>query len=479
MISGLFTFGFSLWLGSLQSIWFDEAYSIDLIQRSYGDIIKFTAADAHPPLYYFLLKAWSSVFGMGEISLRAFSSVAGGLSVIFGALLLEKLFGRKTALYSLPFLVLAPFLIRYNFEIRMYALASLIGVAATYTMVRAVYDKSGKHWVFYAFLVALGMYTLYFTALLFIAHVLWLAWRWFRQPNRQKLLVQPWLRAYLGSFLLFIPWLPTFIDQFIHPVGSGVAHYVGYSDVVGILSYSLLYKAPWQMGAWQNLGILAVLVVLLALYIKVWRVANKDTKSKLALVTIYSLVPFAILTLLSVPPLSPRYLERYMSHVLIGLYLLIGACFGLAAAKGRKLRWLAAYVFIIGLSIYGLFNLKSVGNFTFERMLEPRAKQITENVVCEPGDVVMAGDPLIYYELKYYLPDCDFRFFVTWGELSERGGFAAIYGTPLQVREGDKLAAPKVHYFYTDPEPLFKLDGYERQSFKQILKYRYSIYEKL
>ena len=37
-------------------IWFDEGFSINLINNSFTDIILFTALDVHPPLYYLILK---------------------------------------------------------------------------------------------------------------------------------------------------------------------------------------------------------------------------------------------------------------------------------------------------------------------------------------------------------------------------------------------------------------------------------------
>ena len=57
------------------SIWFDEAFSAYLIQFSYWDILVFTAEDVHPPVYYWLLKAWSTLFGTTEFALRSLSVV--------------------------------------------------------------------------------------------------------------------------------------------------------------------------------------------------------------------------------------------------------------------------------------------------------------------------------------------------------------------------------------------------------------------
>lgn len=53
----------SLWIGLRQSVWFDEAYSIMVAKRSASEIIRLSALDTHPPLYYLILKIWANVFG--------------------------------------------------------------------------------------------------------------------------------------------------------------------------------------------------------------------------------------------------------------------------------------------------------------------------------------------------------------------------------------------------------------------------------
>ncbi|RYF28745.1 MAG: hypothetical protein EOO17_04390 [Chloroflexi bacterium] len=108
--------------GLTQTTWFDEGYSVLLAQRPVGELISLTALDAHPPLYYLLLKGWIGVFGLSDLSLRASSALFGALAIVATALLLRKLFTTKVAIISLPFLTLAPFMLRYDYEIRMYAL---------------------------------------------------------------------------------------------------------------------------------------------------------------------------------------------------------------------------------------------------------------------------------------------------------------------------------------------------------------------
>ncbi|MCS7001252.1 MAG: hypothetical protein NZ518_00235, partial [Dehalococcoidia bacterium] len=41
-----------------QSLWYDEGFSVFLARHAVADIIRLTAGDIHPPLYYVLLHGW-------------------------------------------------------------------------------------------------------------------------------------------------------------------------------------------------------------------------------------------------------------------------------------------------------------------------------------------------------------------------------------------------------------------------------------
>lgn len=41
------------------TIWVDEAFSVELVKHSFVDIIKLDATDVHPPLYYLIYKLFA------------------------------------------------------------------------------------------------------------------------------------------------------------------------------------------------------------------------------------------------------------------------------------------------------------------------------------------------------------------------------------------------------------------------------------
>ena len=64
------------------SIWFDEAYSAYLTRYNLADLTHYTAIDVHPPLYYYLLKGWTNLFGNSVAAYRSLSVVLGVIALV-------------------------------------------------------------------------------------------------------------------------------------------------------------------------------------------------------------------------------------------------------------------------------------------------------------------------------------------------------------------------------------------------------------
>ena len=80
-IAILASFVLVLYMGKGQDIWFDESYSIVLAKQPLPELLQLTGVDAHPPLFYLLLKAWGSVFGWSELALRSLSALVAAATV--------------------------------------------------------------------------------------------------------------------------------------------------------------------------------------------------------------------------------------------------------------------------------------------------------------------------------------------------------------------------------------------------------------
>lgn len=443
----------SLSIGIRQSVWFDEAYSILLAKQSWEQLLYLTSIDTHPPLYYLLLKVWATIFGWGELALRSLSILAFGGSVFMGGLLVRRLFGIRIALIAVVLMVLSPFMLRYGFEIRMYALGSLIGVAATYVLIVAqqarVTAERIRYYVLYALLVALGMYTLYYMALLWIAHLVWLIWmEWRRSRSVARLARAPWLFAYAGAVTLFLPWLPTFLKQFGNGALAPIAEAVTLENMISIVSFLTVYEPLERLGPTLSLIVAAAILTIGWLAVRAFRFVTAKERPYLVLLAMYLLVPIAVLAVVGF--VRPMFVERYLSHVAIGATLFLSVAIGIVWSRAKHLgRWAIgglAAVFLIG-----VLQLTVLGNYNFQRSNQPAAQQIAALVQdCHDGVTVLAGDPYVAIELLYYLDACPVYFYDPSDYLI--GGYAPLNESDLQVKDPvSELPVDRpIHYVYFD-----------------------------
>ncbi|HEU5122141.1 MAG TPA: glycosyltransferase family 39 protein [Candidatus Saccharimonadales bacterium] len=381
------------------------------------------------------------------MALRSLSVIAMGGAALTGVLFVRRYFGVKAALGTLGFVVVAPFLLRYGFEIRGYALASLIGIAATYVLVSAVEAKHHKRqrllYVVYAVLVAIGMYTLYYTAVLWIAHVVWLVWR--ARSRKEPILRQSWWAGYVGAAALFLPWLPTFLSQWGSGALAPIAQQLTVENMVGIVSFWFLYQSSAQLNGFWSLVIVAVIASLIYLAVMAFRLVLARQKPYLVLLGFYTAVPVVVVALISL--YRPMYVERYLAHVLIGAILFTGVAVALLWQK-RRPQAVGVAVFLGVVLVCGVAQLIQVGNYNFQRHQTPHIREVAEALDCKDHPMVIAESPYEAIEISYYADGCDVRFF------SENdtfiGGYAPLSRSDKRVEDINKVADKNFIYIYYD-----------------------------
>lgn len=144
--------GKSLMLCFSSDIWYDELFTVGMIEHSYGDLIAFTARDVHPPLYYCIVKFFVDLCKLissqtNPVVIAKIVSVLPyfillGYSVTF----IRKRFSSLTGGLFLFCVIAMPQLGSYTVEVRMYSWALLFVTAAllhAYGII-VCYDMSGE-----------------------------------------------------------------------------------------------------------------------------------------------------------------------------------------------------------------------------------------------------------------------------------------------------------------------------------------------
>jgi predicted membrane-bound mannosyltransferase len=62
-------------------LWIDEAFTKAVVKRSFGEMTGLIKNDFHPPLYFYGLKVFVSLFSVSDFTLRLFS-VLGVLATL-------------------------------------------------------------------------------------------------------------------------------------------------------------------------------------------------------------------------------------------------------------------------------------------------------------------------------------------------------------------------------------------------------------
>ncbi len=201
--------GFALRIYRLgdKNVWWDEGLASWAARQSAAAMVHWTATDVHPPLYFWLLHLWRPLSGDTEFGLRLLSVFFGLLTIAATYLLGKQINGRATGLLAALFITLSRFDIGWSQEMRMYALAALLGALALWAAGRVWEHGRFPDWLLYVAFMTAGLYTLYlFVLVLVTANLVWLGLFLPRQQNRWRAFWQ-WSAAQTAVLLLYAPWL--------------------------------------------------------------------------------------------------------------------------------------------------------------------------------------------------------------------------------------------------------------------------------
>ncbi len=282
-----------LWNLASESAWIDEAYSIELAKLSIVDILKGSAADQHPPLYYLLLRLWLTL-GTGITYARLLSVIIGVINVAQILLFGKKIAGIAIGLLSGILLAVSPMHVWYSQEIRMYILLVALTTASTTALWWALQDNKPYRWIFYGFFSTLSIYTHYFTFFILFAQGIWvLIWVWKQRAMRP---LWYWIGASVGMLILFFPWLPVAINQArFHTmtwVDSPTIHVIRDTLLRLIFGVAIL--------PWPDIFLWLITIVLIGLFIwSIREISSKLIENKQAyyFTAIIALVPFTAISI--------------------------------------------------------------------------------------------------------------------------------------------------------------------------------------
>ncbi len=346
----LLAFGLRLHRLDLQPLWGDEGWSLYFASMDLGEMIRLTAEDIHPPLYYLLLGGWLRLVGSTPEVARIMSSFWGVLLVPLIYRVAARLFDRPAGLAAAGVVTVSPFAIYYSQEVRMYGLVALLGLGSFYCFSQQLAhpekptpdsqpqtaggQRPRRYFWGYVLTTAAALYTMYYAVFLPIFQLIFFITTLRRQQIREWRM-HAYFRSLSVTLLLYLPWVFYATLKLVAYV-QGKRTAEGYIPL-GPLHFIESHLVAFSLGhlpdstrllAWGT--ILFLLVALLGLlyhprYHPESAQGGNSHPSSLVLLY-YLFLPLLLGYLINlVYPFTPRYFERTLMLAAPAWWLLLGA----------------------------------------------------------------------------------------------------------------------------------------------------------
>ena len=291
-----------LWLGRTE-LAHDEPFTVYWSQRSLAELWAMMRTENNPPLFFLLIKAWSTVAPFDGAWLRVPSALFSALVVWPLFLLARSLGGLRVALVAALLFTLNNYHYGFAHEVRAYALFTLLSVLSMWLLVRAKDKPVGLRSLLGLSAVnILLVYTHFFGWLLIGVQVLCVLLIADLKPLRRSFFL-----GALFTALSYLPYATTFVGRFSQSVTEGTWLKAPVPEE--------LYNMVWR---WSNAPVLAVLFLLL---IVVALVRSRGRGSAIRISLIWTFIPLFGMYLASY--VAPMFHDRYLVYAAPGFALLV------------------------------------------------------------------------------------------------------------------------------------------------------------
>ncbi len=411
IVAGLVLIGVAIRLVLMRSIWVDEAISIHQAHMSLPSMLEnLRETDRHPPLHYLVLWVTVRLFGDGETAVRAPSIIASAALIPAMFVTGRELFDRRTGLVAAGFATIAPLVVWYGQEARMYAIFMLLGVIALWAQVMVLRDGRNRWWFLYAGSTIALLYTHYFAAIpIAIQQVVFAVAAWKRARAGlpiKRLMIGVWL-TWFALAVAAAPLASFAHEQYSHSQAAGMG-FGGAPSAAAPLSfpgssaslYAILSNFVWAIwGYHENSTMLRIaalwpLLMLLSLALMGQR-RSASTRVVLAL----ALGPIVLLLFVGLVKRDLFEVRYFIAAVPMLLLLLARAA---AGGPRRRLPAIIATA-ALGLTLLGALADQQL-NPNNPRAFDFRGALAQIRSEARPGDTVLYAPDYLRDVVGYYSP---------------------------------------------------------------------------
>lgn len=375
-------------LGAFQSnIWFDEAYSVAMAERTITEIWTIGGNDVHPVLYYWMLRIISLItnaWGITSIAwkiiiYRIFSVIPMALLGVLGYTHIKKDFGEKAGMLFSFLVFFLPESAIYGIEIRMYSWAILaVTILGIYAYrLRLSENSNRRNWIMF-FISSISSIFLHYYGLMAAGLINVVLLIYLTMKKRGKDILSICIFG-LIQLVAYIPWLMYFVSQ-LTSISKGFWIQFKFPDTL----YELV-GAQLAGNLDYKLGFVIAIILYIYLGIKLFKYKG-DKKPAIFSVGIYLAVILAAIIMTKVLHTSILY-YRYL-FVITGLYI-FAISFILSKEQNNKIIWCICAIIAI---LATMSNIKLIQDVYSENNGK-QYKYLQDNIE--------EGDQIVYKEIGH------------------------------------------------------------------------------
>lgn len=358
-----------------QSLWSDEGFTFALSQQSILHILRITAQDYNPPLYYLFMHGWMLLFGTSEYTLRLPSFIFHCITVVIAHMYFEEHYDSKGFRLWLATAVVffCPILLYFAFEARMYSLLALLTMLSSYALL------TRRRRLFILTSIA-GFYTHYFYLFVWATQ---LGYSWFVTKSASQ-----YRRLFVVPFLAFVPWVLYMLPK---ALGHGGGFWVGRPDLLTFIALPGLLLTGYE-GVWKyfDRSLLLFSIVSLATVVSSAWITRLSFRTYWFWVVLAFIPSYAILL---ISYIYPMYVPRYLIFSSLGLCMFLASVIvSLRDTKGL----------LVGVAILLLFTWFTRAEIDHKHKQDLRSifSQAQGISICRKRIYVM--DPSQIFVTRYY-----------------------------------------------------------------------------
>lgn len=366
-----------------EDIWFDEVFSMNFLKKGYGEIAALTAADVHPPFYYWYLKTFHDLLkgmipGASSVVLAKMASILPFLGIWgYAFTLIRKRMGLLTTSVFLFFISTMPQISNYTVEIRMYALALFTITAAFLHSYEIVLEDKMFHWILFCIYGILTAYTQYYACVAIVAVYIALFVYFISTKHKKQMM---WLLMCAGiSVLVYLPWIPSFISQIQSVSSSYWIQPLTFRSIFGCMKYVFL---PISFSITKNyvLAVMMIGIFAICFLYGIWKEKNPQVRY-LLLCGVFIPVFIAFVGFVCSALNRPIFVYRYLISGLGAMWLV--AAYVILKYRREMVMFLALIPFVFA----GHSNMEG---FYAEEHKKLDQMELTEPFLAEfPSDAVI------------------------------------------------------------------------------------------